>query len=213
MKNSLKILQEKWFFFFIILLIFWKFWLPGERVATDFHLNTQKVDLIQSLIPFSWREVDVADGMGEYTAPILWSQFVHLPFTLLSAIGISNSIHTKLYGLLVLLTAFFGMSKLLKFYQVNYWGQIIGSSVFILNSFFLLLFDGGQLSLALTYALMPSGVLFFVEALQNKNLPSRFKFISTVLLVSIFDLRMIFIYSIIFLFILLLKIWKDYKNF
>src|SRR3989344_1735554 len=177
---------------FFLIAIFWIFWLPGNRVASDFHIASKSVQL-GYLTPQIWKEIGVADGLGEYTASSLWAQPLHSFFGVLSLIGLSFEVQTKLLGLIIIMLGFWGMWKLLGEFKLNLYAKSVGSLFFILNSYFLLLFDGGQLSLSLAYAVIPLVWTSFLKTINTYTLFNLSKFIFGIALVSGFDLRIVYL--------------------
>lgn len=184
-------------FFPLVIAVFWIFWLPGPRVATDLYLTSKSVQL-SNIYPYAWREVAVADGLGEYNVPVLWSQPIHAVFGILSIL-VPFEVQVKLLGLVILLIGFWGIWRLLDYLNINKWGKGIGSIFFLLNSYFLLLFDGGQLYLALSYSILPQVFLYFLKLQDKDSWRQRINLAFWILIISIFDLRVVYLVLIIFL--------------
>ncbi|MBI2085873.1 hypothetical protein HYT74_00870 [Candidatus Daviesbacteria bacterium] len=181
--------------FFLILSVFWILWLPGPRVAIDYHLTTSKTQS-DNLFPWIWRETNVADGLGEYTGVTLWSQPLHSFFGALYQLNLPFSFLTKLLAGSIFLLAFVSIFKLLGYLKIKSPYKEVSSIFYILNTFFLLLLDGGQLTLALAYAVFPLSVCFFLQ--QN-----RLFFAVSVLAISIFDLRIVYLlFMVCFIYVL-----------
>lgn len=189
---------------FVILFCFWIFWYPGAKVATDYHLSFN-TGLI-GVLPWSWREFDVADGLGEYTAVTLWSQPLTSLSNLLGSLSLNDEIRTKLMGAIIIVFGILGIWKLLDYLKINSWGKSMGSMFFILNSFFLLMFDGGQFSLTLAYITLPFAILSFINLVEVARWKERIKFSIWVLLLSILDIRIVFLLAIVLTFYLIGKI-------
>lgn len=187
--------------FLLILSSFWLFWIPGTRVATDFHL-TEKTTFYDNLFPWSWRETAVADGLGEYTVPSLWAQPLQTLVGFLSGV-VPLELLTKILGFAILLIGFFGIWRLLDEFKIGLPGKAVGGFFFLTNSAFLLLFDGGQFSLALAYSALPFAFLYFLRCLETSSLYAKLKFAIWVLIISIFDIRIVYLLMIISLMYLL----------
>lgn len=198
MKNKIRFLLRKKILlisFFLVICSFWLFWYPGIKVATDYHLSFHAG--LTGFLPWVWREFNVSDGMGEYTASTLWSQPYQAFLETLSFIFLSEEIQTKILGLGIIVSGFLGLWKLLSHFRINDWGKGIASVFFILNSFFLLMFDGGQFTLNLAYVTLPFAILSFIKLLEFPGWKARSIFALFVLLISIFDIRIIFLLAII----------------
>ncbi len=197
-KNKQVFFLRKRFFlatFLIVISCFWVFWYPGVKVATDYHLASDNG--ILSILPWSWRQFSVADGMGEYTTFTLWSQPLLSLSELMNLASISGEVQTKLMGAAIIFFGLFGIWKLLDYFKINNWGKSVGSVFFILNSFFLLMFDGGQFSLCLAYITLPPAILSFMNLMESFTWRGRVRFSLTVLLISIFDIRVLYLLFII----------------
>ncbi len=187
--------MDKKFTILILLLFistFWIFWIPGVRVANDYHLP-HDVPVSEQIIPWIFRETNVADGLGEYTGITLWAQPLHSLFSILSALSIPPSMQTKLMGGLVFLIGFFSSSKLLGFFNIKGFGKYLGIFFYLANSYFILLFDGGQISLALVYAISPLVFYLFLKMMDVYSFRYKLYFTSSILLISILDIRFIYL--------------------
>ena len=180
---------------FAITSVFWMFWYPGIKVANDYHLSFNTGFI--GVFPWSWRRFDVGDGLGEYTVSTLWSQPLLSFSEFLSSISLGGEFQTKLMGIIIIFFGILGMWKLLSYFKINDLGKSAASLFFILNSFFLLMFDGGQFSLNLAYIALPYVILSFIKLLEFPGWRKRFGFALLILLVSIFDIRIIFLSAII----------------
>lgn len=183
MKYSETIIQ-----FLFIISIFWIFWTPGIKVAADFHTSAP-ANLADNIYPFTWKDTIVAGGLGEYTVNVLWSQPLHGLFGTLSLFNIPFEVVERILGLLCLAVAFFGVKKLLTFLKVGFWGRVVGAIFYLTNTFFILLFDGGQLSLALGYGALPLTILYFLK--------NSLWFSLWLVILSFLDIRLLYIVGII----------------
>lgn len=187
-------------FLFLILsfLITWIFWLPGPRVANDYYLGSMEVAKENTFF-WIWRETAVADGLGEYTAPTAWSQPLHLVFGILSWLNLPMVWQTKMLLLTFFIVGFLSIHRLLSFLQVSGFAKYVGILLYLFNTYSILLIDGGQLSIALTYAVIPLAFFQYLRVLKpiaNKNY---LYLISSVLLVSFLDLRYTFVIVLLIL--------------
>lgn len=197
----------------LILSIFWIFWIPGVRVGNDYHFSENET-VVPGIQPLLWKETNIAEGLGEYTITTLWSQPLHTFFGILAWLGLSFETRTKILGALVLMTAFFSIRSLLKFTNVGFWGEIVGTLFYLTNTFFILMFDGGQLSLALAYGVLPAAVLFFLRIWKENNflnkqsllLRNKIWFVFFLLVLSFLDPRILYLAGIIFFIYFLLQV-------
>lgn len=176
----------------VMVFVFWRFFLPGPHVATDLH-HTFNQDLISQFSqPSTWGSAG-AVGLGEYAVGVLWAWPIHLIFGLFGRFGFSHDFLMKIIGLPpILIMGTFSIYKLLEYLKVGKWGRLIGILVYLLNSYFILLIDGGQIGLALSYSLLPLGWLFYKRYLELKSLRELLIFLFVTLAISIFDIRIIY---------------------
>ncbi len=192
-------------FCILIFFIYWTFWIPGIRAATDYHISDNET-VVSSIQPFIWKETNISEGLGEYTASTLWSQPLHSLFGTLALFGMPLELRTKILGALVLITAFVSVKSLLSFTEVGAWGETVGSLFYLTNTFFVLMFDGGQLSLALAYGVLPAVVLFFLRVWKYKKFKDKIRLSFSLLVLSFLDIRLIFIATTVFFIYFLLQI-------
>ena len=198
-------------FCLLLLAIFWIFWVPGIRVASDYHASWS-ANLVSNISPLTWKEINAADGLGEYIITTLWSQPIHIFFGFLSVMNLTFEIETKIFGLIILLTAFFSIKKLLNFMAVGFWGEITGTLFYLTNSFFVLLFDGGQLSLSLAYGILPLPVLYFLKLSEQNNMRNKVLLTSWLIVLSFIDVRVLYLLGVIFFLYFFLKLVISYKE-
>ncbi len=173
---------------------------PGLRVANDYHLSSK--DLINSSLnlPFSWNEEITAEGLGEYAVSTLWSWPLNWFNGFLSANVFYSDWVVRVIDLVIIIAlAFWGVGKLLESLKINRTSQYIGKIFFILNSYFLLLLDGGQINLALSYSSLPLAIYLYRQASYIDNYKSKIYSAIIWILISIFDIRTIYILSIIWI--------------
>ena len=153
--------KDKFLIFGIVFFVFWRFFLPGPHVATDLHLAFNQDLISQFSLPSTWGSAG-AVGLGEYAVGVLWAWPVHVIFGLLGKLGLSHDLLMKTLGLPpILLIGVFSIYALLDYLKLGRWGKFAGTLVYLVNSYFVLLIDGGQIGLALAYSLLPAGWLFY----------------------------------------------------
>ncbi len=180
-------LKSKYISFLVSILLFWRLWLPGTRVAFDYPYWYPEVTKSFLSLPMLWRDVAGVDGLGQFVLSTFFIEPVLLAIGLFSNLGVSFDLITRLLVLLALLLGSWGMDKLLEYYKLSFWARIAGTLFFLTNSYILLLFDGGQLYLALAYSALPLAYYLFLHSADNKKVSySSFLF---ALIISIFDLR------------------------
>lgn len=166
--------------------------------ANDFPYLSQSELFQRFSLPYAWWNRG-SQGFGEYTIPFLWVWPMDFLYGLAAYLGLSFSLIQRLLGIIpVIILGAIGIRKLLKHYSLNETSVLVGTLIYILNTYFILLIDGGQLAFALSYAWLPFVFLGFVRAYENYN--ARTIFIAA-LSVSVFvltDIRYVYLAFLLF---------------
>lgn len=182
----------------VVFFIFWRLFVPGNHLATDLH-SKSSIELIEQInVPLAWSDSGSV-GMGHYKVPLLWNWPVNFIFGLFSEMGFNYNLMLVIFGYLLSFSlAIYGINKILKLYKIGKAGRQAGILLYLLNSYFILLLDGGQLNLALAYGAIPVGIFYFLNAVRdNSTFIDLLKFGLAAYLVSIFDIRMVYVLIII----------------
>src|SRR3989338_5518321 len=207
MKNSLLVIL------IFLIGVFWTFLLPGPRVANDYHYFFK--ELSQSLFerPFTWREVVTSEGLGEYSVSTLWSWPTNFVYGMFAMMGLNYSSLFRFFGILPFLgLGIFGISKLLDYYKMLGWGKIIGIIFYLTNSYVLLLIDGGQINLALAYTVLPLVIFYYRRSVFEGKFQERVKFSLSLLLLSIFDFRIVYFVALLIGFGFVFDVFFSYQS-
>lgn len=196
--------------FLTLTFAFWILWLPGIRVATDYHLIGQD-SLKENFYPWIWRETNVSDGLGQYTVVTLWSQPLHAMAKQLNDLLVHPSYQTKILVLISLLLGYFSMLKLISL-EIEGAGKYIGAFFYLTNTFFILMIDGGQISLSLAYSILPLCVYLLIQLVRKPTFKRRVYLGLSLLLLSIFDIRIIYFFLLISLIFIIFEIWYAKKG-
>ncbi|MDP1743244.1 MAG: hypothetical protein Q8L51_00485 [Candidatus Amesbacteria bacterium] len=172
--------KSSWMVLGIVMLVFWQWLIPGIRVANDFPYPSQLNLLSNFNLPQTWSP-EVNSGLGGSIVSVLWSWPLNLTFGIGAKLGLNFAILERLMVLLAIGLGWWGMSKLT---------SKLGTLIYLTNSFIILLIDGGQISLALAYGMLPVCIYFFKKQ-------EILKFSVSALLLSIFDIRIV--YFLVFL--------------
>lgn len=175
--------------FICIILAFGTFLVPGIRVASDFpYAYPRAFSEKQFELPQTWRNFG-SDGLGYPAIDGLWSWPMDVLVNFLGENGLHFWLITRLFFIIpVILISVIGMPKLLRYFGTSSSGQLTGTLFFLVNTYLLLLIDGGQLNLAVAYTLLPVAFYLFID----KNLLG---FTLAFLAISIFDIRFIYLLS------------------
>lgn len=117
-------------------------------------------------LPLAW-SAKSHDALGVFSLSTLWTWTYGLLYGLAGRIGLDFSFSIILLGILpVFILGWWSMGKLLSTYQISKPASVVGQLLFIANTYVLLLIDGGQLSLAVAYSLVPLAVVYLTKPLQ-----------------------------------------------
>ncbi len=176
----------------VLLVVYWGWWLPGPRVANDYPNTSQ--DTLNSLmdLPRAWSS-RYSEGMGEYSVFTLWSW----PISFLSGLLANGGLNFDLIERLVFILPFIivgtlGIWKFLERLNLSNPARIIASIFYLLNTYILLVIDGGQLMIALAYAWFPIAYLTIDNSLKG-GMVKRILAGLSVWVLGFLDIRFIYI--------------------
>lgn len=142
-----------------------------------------------SWLPVPWHS---EYGFGAFTLDRMWFDYPYLfVIKALSSIGFSWWFIDKLLWLAVTFVAVYSSYRLAKYILGNAQSATLGSIIYSANTYILLLFAGGQIGVALAYALLPLVLLKFIESVDSQKADIQ-RFITNGLwfaLLIAFDLR------------------------
>ena len=98
--------------FLTIFLIIWIIWLPGIRVAADYHFWFEEELKILFNVPYLWRNFLGADGMGQNVVTTAWTWPSIIFYSVLTMLGFSFSLITKVVIALLIILGVIGIDKL-----------------------------------------------------------------------------------------------------
>jgi hypothetical protein len=192
LNKFIKLLLKNKYMLALIGLLFWTLWLPGPRVAADYHFWYEEELAHLFSLPQVWRNFLGTEGLGQNAISTLWLWPAVIIYSMFTKLGFGFSILTRLLGVIpTVLVGVYGINRLLKHYKISKWARFVGSLFFLTNTYFLLLIDGGQLFIAMAYSLLPLSYLLFLECIQDSKIQSIIKFSLATLVLSIFDIRIV----------------------
>lgn len=181
----------------LLVLVYMPVLLPTVKVANDLHYATTPDLLSNFSLPQTWGSGG-AVGMGEYAVSVLWNWPINFFFSLWAKVGVPFQVTLSLFGFLAfLLIGFFSIVKLLGYYKIGKEGKTAGTLFFLLNTYILLLVDGGQLNLAVAYTLVPLNFYLFLKVLKDVQLPTLLLSSLFVVLMGFFDIRVLYIFALL----------------
>ncbi|HEX6977264.1 MAG TPA: hypothetical protein VF185_02820, partial [Patescibacteria group bacterium] len=168
----------------------------GPRVANDFPLISSQVLKSNFSLPYIWSD-KTAEGMGEYAGATLWSW----PLNFVSGIfGILNFGFPTIELIFLMVPSFviavISVRRVLDKFKIEEPGKSIGTLLYVTTTYFLLLIDGGQLSIALTYAFFPLVFLLFVNSIHS-SFKKRIIAALAVSALGFLDLRFVYLLGIL----------------
>jgi len=166
----------------------------------------------QLRIPQAWG-VRGAEGLGENDTFVLWGWPLTFFYSFVTTILGSYNISLMIFGYgLAIVLAIYGINKLTEYLKFSSIGKSASIILYLCNTYFILLLDGGQLPIALAYALLPLAYLKIILSFDGKLKDKLFAALLLVL-VGIFDIRFVYLLSIIvalhFVFIAKLSRFKN----
>ncbi len=149
-------------------------------------------------LPLTWASQS-HDSLGVFTLSTLWDWPYGFLYGIFGKLGINFTLSTLFLGILPpFIIGWLAIGKLLKSYSLSSSAKFVGQLLFVANTYILMLIDGGQLSLAVAYSLLPLVILY---------LPSRLNFVLSIIAISFLDIR----YLYILLIPISLKIFFDFR--
>ena len=149
-------------------------------------------------IPSSW-DASLNTGIGQPALNTLWiTGYLYLSSTL-TKFGLSwNAISLVCWIIPIIFIGFISMFLLSRYY----WNQgkseaLISAIIYTTNTYFLLIFSGGQLGVAFSYSFVPLVIYKFLKVNKNSNLFNSLFFGLVLALQIIFDPRITIITGII----------------
>src|SRR3989344_43706 len=126
-------------------------------------------NLRELLLPYVWKNSPGFGGLGDTTIPTLW---IYPTFVMFAVANLLTKlpfqvIFPMLFGVVFLSTAFFSMYSLSLKFSLSKEGAAIASLFYLVNSYILLVVDGGQLGVAYGYALFPLVFLSFIKIIDK----------------------------------------------
>ena len=180
------------FLFIVLFFVFFRFFIPGPRVANDYPYTYSESLREGFALPSTWL-TRVGEGMGEYSILTMWSWPIDLLYGFGAKLGLSFDILERLLGLvLIVLTGAFSINKLLKSYRITAWAASVSSLFYLTTTYLVLLIDGGQFGIALAYAFFPLSFLTIKKAPKG-SLKDRLLAGLGVSILGFFDIRFVYV--------------------
>ncbi len=179
----------------VLLSIFGKLISLAPRVANDFpYMFTESVKEGFNF-PQVWSRT--GENMGEYRVLTLWAWPIDFVYGFIGSLGFDFSILEHILGIFpIFILGAWSILNLLEYYKIGKLGKLVGTLFYLLNTYILLIVDGGQITVGLAYAFMPMAFLNFVKSIDSNF---RQKIIAgiSISILGFFDIRFIYILMIL----------------
>ncbi len=197
--RKMTLLKGKILLFILLILVFWKFFAPGPKVANDFpYVFTESLKE-----GFAWPSTWSArggEGMGEQALLTMWAWPIDFFYGLGASLGLTFDMLERIFGpLAILIIGIFSINKLLKKYELTNSAIFVSSFFYLTTSYLILLIDGGQMQIALAYVLMPLSFLLIQEGVSG-NLVQKIKAGLGVSLMGFLDIRFVYVLLVLSVF-------------
>ncbi len=199
----------------IIVLVYWPLIKFGPHFASDLAYLYPE-NLGNFLKPLSWNNAPGPDGFGFNNVATLWIYPTFLLFGVSSLLPITFDQAFSLFFTFVFLgISFFSIRHLAKVCGLTTQQAVLSGLIYLVNTYVLLIIDGGQLGISYAFALFPLCVAFFIEFISSKI---KYTLLASLLvhgLISYFDLRVFILVVLTEFFYLLIadkaKSWKYFS--
>lgn len=179
-----------------LLLVYFRWFLPFPHVASDLHVTFREELLGQMSPPSTWGS-EGAVGLGEFSVFSIWNWPVEFIFGLFGNLGLSHNILNQYFALgLGIVVAAWGMRFILKEYKLGYASSTVAILFYLINTYILLLIDGGQLAIALAYFFFPLSYFTLKKSIRG-GIKEKIIASLTIFIVGVFDIRFVYLIGII----------------
>ena len=184
-----------WAIFLIIIFVFWKFLIPGPRVASDFPFASSESVKTGFSLPQTWSRS--GENFGSNNISTLWSWPVDFLYGAGVSLGVDFFLLVRIFEIFFMLfLGYFSVGKLLDSLGVKNSGKLVGILFYLLNTFLLILVDGGQLAIALAYSWFPMAYLLVKNSLKE-GLGDKLTSGLAISILGFFDIRFVYVLFIL----------------
>ncbi len=195
----------------LLFAIYWQWFLPGPKVANDFPIVSESLLKSSINFPYAWLE-NGAEGLGEYSIFFLWSWPLSFISGILANAGLSFVIFERVLFLIpFLLIGSIGIWKFCGSIKLTNAAKFISSFFYLTSTYILLVIDGGQLSIALTYAWFPIAFLTVEKSIKggfNKKILAGL----AVSILGFLDFRFIYVLFLLGIASFFYQLFLDFKR-
>lgn len=172
----------------IILLVFHKYFLPGPLVFGDAPYFYREG--LKELLTFPTAWITRGNSIGGINL-FLWIYPVMFIYGILGAfLHLNNDLILRiLFYLPSLISALTGVYFLTKYLKLSTLVQFFAILIFLVNTYYLLIIDGGQVGIVLAYGLFPLVLLFLLKVVDKLSLKSFLIALLSSFLLTLIDFR------------------------
>lgn len=184
-------------FVICIACVYFRLVLPFPHVSGDLNYSYSEEVVDQLKVPQIWG-IRGAEGLGENATFILWGWPLTFLYSFVTTISSSYNFTVIFLGyvsaVVLSVTAMLKLTEMLGFRPISRYSAALAYTI---NTYLLLLIDGGQLSLALAYSIMPYVMFFVLTAFKHRNMSTKIKAALSIVALGVFDIRFLYIVLII----------------
>ncbi|HET7098891.1 MAG TPA: hypothetical protein VFI61_01500 [Patescibacteria group bacterium] len=203
------------FLMLILIFVFFNLFLPFPHIASDLHLSFKDQLLSQFSIPSAWTSSG-SSGLGQSASLLLWNWPITFLFGAFGKLGMSHQFLLKIFGFLpIILLGIFSLNKFFEKIKISENSKLVAKVFYMTTTYFLLLVDGGQLSIALCYAWFPFCYIKFIECVDG-NISDKIVAALSITILGFLDIRFIYVLLILiflhFIFNLVFLSFKEWSS-
>lgn len=193
MKNRLIVIL---FGFILIVAIFKSWFINSQIIGGDWPYFFKETLQGFSPVPFSWRPIS-GNGLGGQILFFSLDSYLYFIVTVfVNSLRIPWEIIYKVFFFgFFLVLSLFSSSYLLKacFTKIRDWQVLVGSVIYVANTYILMLVGGGQMGIAMSYSILPLVLYSFIKL--NENIKLKYSVLFGILfgILVMFDLRIAYI--------------------
>lgn len=195
-KNKLYLL-----FFLGFVLFVYRHILTFHPIAFGDLIYLYPQNLHRLIYPLTYALSPGADGFGINTIPTLWFYWTFFPFSIFQHVfsipfNISFPI---LFSLPFLFFSAFSIFKMGNYIHLSFRAKVLAALFYLLNSYILMVVDGGQIGVAYAYSFFPFSLYLIIKALRHVTFENFLLAVLTFSILVFLDLRVALLAMIVVL--------------
>ncbi len=203
---------QKFLIFIILVFLFISFIAKNTGFANDFPFTSRETLILNFSLPQTWS--NLTGSLGEYTVSTLWAWPLQILYSAGSHLGFNFLFLLRIFGVIpIILISIYSVSVLLRRFKISGWAKTLGILFYLLNTYILLIIDGGQFQIGLAYSIFPLAFLKVVEAVEGRK---KQKILAGIFVsfLGFFDTRFIYVlFLLLFIYFIYESIFIEKKYF